>query len=260
MFVHNIDPVLLNLGPLEIRYYGIIYVLGFIILYLFVNHLVKKNNIKLTKDQVIDYIFWIAVGIVVGARLFYTIVYNPLYYLPRIWEILYIWQGGLSFHGGLIGAIIAVIIFCRRHMLDLLEMADITIIPVALALSLGRIANFLNGELVGIPSDLPWCVVFPNVDDICRHPSQIYASIKDMVLFIILWSVKDIKSISKRPGTLFGLFITLYAMFRFVVGFFRAPDPQLGYLLFGLTMGQLLNIIMFIIGIAWLYYINKYSR
>jgi phosphatidylglycerol:prolipoprotein diacylglycerol transferase len=251
MFIHNIDPVLFSIGPLEIRYYGIIYLLGFFLAYIILRWLAPKK-LGISKEKVLDYIFWIAIGIIVGARLFYVFIYNPSYYLLRLWEALYIWQGGLSFHGGLIGGIIAAVIFCKKNKISLFRMADLTALPLAFALSLGRIANFLNAELVGRPSSLPWCVKFPTAEG-CRHPSQIYASLKDLFIFSLLFFLRDKKM---KDGTLFSIFLLLYGSLRFIVGFFRAPDPQISYI-FNLTMGQWLSILTFIAGAALYISINK---
>ncbi|MFT4304233.1 MAG: prolipoprotein diacylglyceryl transferase [Candidatus Woesearchaeota archaeon] len=256
MFTHNINPILFELGPLQIRYYGLLYLLGFVIGYFLIKHMISKRKLNLSNDEVLDYIFWIALGTIIGARLFYTLVYNPSYYLSNLTEILYIWQGGLSFHGGFIGACVAVYLFCKKNKLNLLEMADITILPLALALSLGRIANFINAELIGTVTNVSWCVIFPG-EEVCRHPSQLYASFKNIIIFIFLWSIKDLKKIKEKPGLIFGLFILLYSFFRFIVEFYRSPDIQLGYLILNLTMGQLLSIVMFILSLAWIIHISK---
>ena len=252
MFIHNIDPAILHLGPLEIRYYGLIYIIGFTLAYFIMQ---KTSKIKgFDKDAILDYLFYIAVGAIIGARLFYVIIYNPMYFIPRIWESLFIWQGGLSFHGGLIGALISGVIFAKKRKIDLLKLMDITVIPLALGLMLGRIGNFINGELVGRVTDVSWCFRFPNHDG-CRHPFQLYESVKNLVIFFILWHLNT-KNLKK--GTLFGVFLVMYSTLRFFIEFVREPDVQIGYL-YGLTMGQILNIIMFIAGIIWLYFVNKRS-
>src|SRR3989338_5485905 len=160
MFYNNINPALFHIGPFEIRYYGIIYALGFILAYFFVYHLAKKRNLNLTKDDVADLIFYLIIGTVAGARLFEIIFYEPAYYLANPLEMPAIWHGGLSFHGGLVGAILAAVLFCKKKKVHFYDLADIVVIPLAFALFLGRIANFINGEIVGRVTNLPWCVKF----------------------------------------------------------------------------------------------------
>lgn len=252
MFYNNIDPTLLKLGPFEIRYYGIIFVLGFVIAYFFINYLVKQRKLELKKDDILDLLFYLIIGTVIGARLFEIIFYNPIYYLKNPFEIIAIWHGGLSFHGGLVGAIIAAYSYCKKKKINFYDLADIAVIPLAFALFLGRIANFINGELVGRITNIPWCVKFKDYEG-CRHPSQLYESFKNLVIFSILWFIKDKKL---KKGTLFWSFILTYSSIRFFIEFLRAPDEQIGFIL-GLTMGQWLNIVMFIIGIYFFIKINK---
>lgn len=252
MFYNNINPTLLRLGPFEIRYYGIIFVLGFILAYFFIKYLAKQRNLSLKKDDILDLLFYLIIGTIIGARIFAILFYNLKYYLANPFEMLAIWHGGLSFHGGLVGAVIAAYIYCRKKNISFYDLADIVVIPLALGLFLGRIANFINGELVGRITDLPWCVKFKNYDG-CRHPSQLYESFKNLIIFSILWFVKD-KRLKK--GILFWSFIIMYSTFRFFIEFVRAPDPQIGFIL-GLTMGQWLNIVMLIIGLFFFIKINK---
>jgi phosphatidylglycerol---prolipoprotein diacylglyceryl transferase len=254
MFINNIDPALIRIGSLQIRYYGLMYLIGFTLAYFFLSKLAAKHKIPLQKEQVLDYLLYLAAGAIIGARVFYVIVYNPLYFFQfqNFWKIGLFWTGGLSFHGGLIGASIAGIIFCRKYNLDTLRVADITALPLALALFFGRIGNFLNSELVGRVTDVPWCVKFRNYAG-CRHPSQLYEALKNMVIFAFLWVLKDAKL---KKGTLFGIFITMYSALRFVIEFFRQADSQLGYF-YGFTMGQIINTGMFIFGILFLYWVNK---
>ena len=190
MFIHNIDPVLLRFGPFEIRYYGLFFVLGFVIAYFMLNYLAKRKKIGLTKDDVADYLLYIIIGTVLGARIFYVFAYNFPFYLQNPFEIIAIWHGGLSFHGGFIGAVIASLLFCRKKKIDFYTIADITVIPLALGLALGRLGNFTNGELYGRITDVPWAVQFPSADGF-RHPSQIYEALKNLMIFFTLWSIKD---------------------------------------------------------------------
>jgi len=252
MFYNNIDPTLLRLGPLEIRYYGIIYALGFVLAYFFITYLARQRELKLTKEDILDLLFYLLIGTVIGARLFEIIIYNPSYYIKNPLNTIAIWHGGLSFHGGLVGAIIAALIYCKKKKVQFYDLADIVVIPLAFGLFMGRIANFINGELVGRITDLPWCVKFKHYES-CRHPSQLYESLKNLFIFSTLWLIKDKKL---KKGTLFWTFIIMYSTLRFAIEFVRAPDPQIGFIL-GLTMGQWLNIVMFMIGIYFFVRINK---
>ena len=252
MFYNNINPTLLEIGPFEIRYYGIIYALSFILAFFFINYLARKRELKLTKEGIWDLLFYLIIGTVIGARIFEIMLYNPAYYLKNPLETIAIWHGGLSFHGGLVGAAIAGYLYSKKKKINFYDIADIVVIPLAFGLFLGRIANFINGELVGRITDLPWCVKFKNYEG-CRHPSQLYESFKNLVIFSVLWFIKD-KQLKK--GLMFWSFVLMYSVLRFFVEFFRAPDPQIGFIL-GLTMGQWLNIVMFAIGIYFFIRINK---
>jgi len=249
MFIHNIDPVLLSIGPFQIRYYGLFFVLAFVIAYFLLIHLAKRKELDLTKDDIADFILYVIVGSILGARIFYVLVYNLPFYLNNPFEIIAVWHGGLAFHGGIIGAAIAGIYFTKRKKIDFYDLADIVVIPLALGLALGRLGNFINGELYGHITTVPWSVKFPDAEGF-RHPSQIYASFKDLLIFFTLWVVKD-KNLPK--GFMFWSFVVMYSTLRFIVGFFRAPDPQLGFILGPLTMGQILNIIMFLVGVFFIY-------
>jgi|TARA_B100001971_G_C18135536_1_gene507368 phosphatidylglycerol:prolipoprotein diacylglycerol transferase len=256
MFYHNINPVLLKLGPFEIRYYGLFFVLGFVIAYFMLNYLAKKKKIELTKDDVSDYLLYLIIGTVAGARIFYVLIYNLKFYLANPLQIFAVWQGGLSFHGGLIGAVLAVIIFTKKRKFDFYELADLTVIPLALGLALGRIGNFTNGELFGRITNVPWAFKFSDAEGF-RHPSQIYASLKNLLNFAVLWNLKNFKL---PKGFLFWFFVTFYAFLRFIVEFFRQPDPQLGFFFGFLSMGQILSIIMFPIGLYFLFRIYNNSK
>jgi len=253
MFIHNIDPVLLSIGPFEIRYYGLFFVLGFVIAYFLLNYLVKRKHIELTKDDVADFLLYLIVGTVLGARIIYVFVYNLPFYLQNPVQMIAIWNGGLSFHGGLIGAAIAGFYFCKKKNISFYTLADIAVIPLALGLALGRLGNFTNGELYGRITDVPWSMKFRDAEGF-RHPSQLYESAKNLVIFFTLWIIKD------RPfpkGFMFWLFVIMYSVLRFTVEFFRQPDPQLGFVIGVLTMGQILSIISLLIGIFFMYRINK---
>src|SRR3989344_886746 len=192
MFFHNINPVLIELDPFQVRYYGLFYALGFVIAYFLISYLAKRKELSITKDDVSDLLVYNVIGVVVGARLVYVIFYNLSFYIQNPFEIIAVWHGGLSFHGGLIGAIVATFLFCRRKKIEFYDIVDIAVIPVALALALGRIGNFINAELYGRITDVSWCIDYSKnkfaegLPSGCRHPSQIYESIKNLTIFAIL--------------------------------------------------------------------------
>ncbi len=260
MFYHNINPALLELGPLQIRYYGLFYALGFVIAYFLIPYLAKIKGLSITKDDAADFLIYEIIGIVAGARLVYVFVYNPLFYFQNPFESIAVWHGGLSFHGGLIGAVLAAYLFCRKKKINFYELADIVVIPVALALALGRLGNFANAELYGRITNVSWCIDYSknqfiqNLPSGCRHPAQIYASIKDLVIFAVLWRIKD-KKLPK--GFMFWSFVALYGLLRTIVEFFRQPDEQVGFIFSYFTMGQLLSFPLFLLGVYMLYRLNK---
>lgn len=260
MFFQNINPVLLEIGPFQIRYYGLFYALGFVIAYFLISYLAKKRELNLTKDDVADLLLYEIIGVVLGARLVYVLVYNPLFYLQNPFEIIAVWHGGLSFHGGLLGAIVAGYLYCKKKKIEFYDLADIAVIPVALALALGRIGNFMNAELYGRITNIPWCIDYSknqfvqNLPSGCRHPSQIYASIKNLTIFAILWFIKD-KKLPK--GFMFWSFVALYGFFRTTIEFFRAPDEQIGFIFNYFTMGQLLSFPLFLLGVYMLYRLKR---
>ncbi len=252
MFIHNINPVLFSIGPFEMRYYGLIFVLGLIIAYFLFAYLARRKKIKLSENDIANLFLYGIIGIILGSRIFYVVVYNLPYYLANPFEIIAVWHGGLSFHGGLIGAILAIAYFCKKRKIDFYEITDIAVIPLALGLALGRIGNFINGELYGRITGVPWAVKFPDEPGF-RHPSQIYESLKNFFIFFTLWLIKD-KKLPK--GFLSWLFVVMYSALRFIIEFFRMPDEQIGFII-GLTMGQILSIIMFFIGLWFMYRVYK---
>jgi len=256
MFIHNINPVLVSLGPFQIRYYGLFFVLGFVFAYFIINHLAKKKHLELSKDDVADYLLYLIIGIILGARIFYVFVYNLQFYLSNPLQIIAVWNGGLSFHGAIIGGVIAGYYFCKKKNISFYQMADLTVIPLALGLALGRLGNFTNGELYGRVTDVSWSFKFRDAEGF-RHPSQLYESAKNLIIFFTLWIIKD----KKLPqGFMFWLFVIMYSALRFTVEFFRQPDPQLGFIIGFLTMGQILSIIMFVIGLVFMYKITHRSQ
>lgn len=246
----DIDPVALSIGPLAIRWYGLMYLVGFLGGALLGVWRAKQPGSGWTPQMVWDLLFYIALGVVIGGRLGYTLFYQFGYFLERPWEIFYLWSGGMSFHGGVIGVLVAMVLFARRSDKSLFEIGDFAVPLMPLGLGAGRIANFINQELWGRVTDVPWGVVFPAAGAMPRHPSQLYeALLEGLVLFVVLWIYS---SRPRKPGAVAGLFLVGYAVSRIFVEFFREPDAHLGAIAFNwLTMGQLLSIPMLLVGL-WL--------
>ncbi|MBF0458862.1 MAG: prolipoprotein diacylglyceryl transferase [Nitrospirae bacterium] len=247
----EIRPYLFKLGPVQIRWYGLMYLIGFVGSFLLVKYQMKRRRIEFKSEDLENLYLFIITGLILGARLGYALFYNFAYYLSNPLEAFAVWHGGMSFHGGLIGAITGGVIFCRRKKIDFLMLCDMVSVTVPLGLGLGRLGNFINAELFGRVTDVPWAMVFPGGGPLPRHPSQLYEfSLEGVVLFAIMWFIKD--KLSTHRGALTSVFIILYGVFRITVEFFREPDPQLGMLAGLLTMGQLLSSIMIIAGAAGL--------
>ena len=247
MFINNFDPVAIQFFSIEIRWYSLAYIGGIIIGWILSKRIfISDENIKRNFD---DFISFLIIGIIIGGRLGYVIFYNYNYYSENLLEILKVWQGGMSFHGGLIGVIIVSICFAKKYNQDPYHYLDIVSYVAPIGIFFGRIANFINSELYGIETNLPWAVKFIKVDDLFRHPSQLYeAFFEGLILFIILILFKN-KKFSKLPGFISGVFLIFYSFFRFVIEFVRVPDEQLGYLFLNYTMGQIISFIFFFIGI-----------
>ena len=252
----HIDPVFLRLGPLEFRWYGLMYICGFLAAYFIIAAGVKRKGLPLIKDDVADLIFTVALGVILGGRLGYILFYNLAFYLAHPAKLFAVWEGGMSFHGGLIGATLAGLYFIRKHKLRFYALADIGFLAAPVGLGLGRIGNFINGELYGRVTDLPWGMVFPGGGNLPRHPSQLYeACLEGPVMFLVLFAISRK---AKGEGVVFWAFIALYGLFRFLVEFAREPDAQLGFLFGGLSMGQLLSLPMLLLGAAMM--IRCYRR
>ena len=244
----EIDPVIVRIGPLALRWYGLMYVVGFVSSYLLVVYQVKKSKLGIKRTDMDDLFFYLILGLIVGARLGYVLFYNLRFYLDNPAEALILWHGGMSFHGGLIGAAIAGYIVVRKRHLDFLPIADIIIPTCPIGLGFGRLGNFINGELFGKPSHVPWAMVFPQGGPMARHPSQLYeAFLEGLVMFVVLWIYKDRK---KRDGDVLALFLVLYGCFRIFCELFREPDVQIGYIFGILSMGQVLSLLMIAFGLA----------
>jgi len=245
----DIDPIAIHLGPIAIHWYAISYLAAFGMAWYLGNRMADRPGSAFTREQVADFVFYGALGVLLGGRLGYVLFYKPLYFLQHPHEIVYLWNGGMSFHGGMLGVVIALWLYARHIGSKLLQVTDFIGPMVPLGLGFGRIANFINQELWGRVSDVPWAMVFRTGGPYPRHPSQLYeAFLEGLVLFTILWLY------SKKPrpaGSLTGLGIACYGAFRIFVEFFRQPDVHLGYLAFGwLTMGHILSIPMVLFGIS----------
>jgi phosphatidylglycerol:prolipoprotein diacylglycerol transferase len=250
------DPIALSIGPIAIRWYALAYIGGIVLGWIYARSLVKNARLwggpaPITLVQLDDFILWVTIGIIVGGRTGYVLFYNPVFFMQHPAEILELWKGGMSFHGGFMGCVIAVMWFARKNGIPILSLGDITTAVGPIGLFLGRIANFINSELWGRPADpdLPWAMIFPTGGPVPRHPSQLYeAGLEGILLFTVLAVMIRFGAL-KRPGLILGSFITLYACARITGEHFREPDPQLGFLWGGLTMGTLLSLPMVIAGI-----------
>ena len=255
MFINNFDPVAFQIMSFEIRWYSLAYIAGIIIGWLLCKKVfIRKSDINEKFD---DYITYLVIGIIIGGRLGYIIFYNFSYYINNFFDIFKVWEGGMSFHGGLIGIIVASILFSKKNNQDSFLYMDLVSLVAPIGIFFGRLANFINSELYGTPTDIPWAVTFIQVDNLSRHPSQLYEAILEgIILFIILMCFKN-KDYLKKPGLISGLFLIFYSIFRFFIEFVRVPDEQLGYLIFELSMGQIISLIFFVIGIILFYLKNE---
>ncbi|GKT07914.1 prolipoprotein diacylglyceryl transferase [Desulforhabdus sp. TSK] len=253
----NIDPNLISIGPIHVRWYGVMYVLGFLAAYLLIQKQERAREIGLVGVVAQDLIFYLAIGLIVGARLGYVLFYqynNYAAYLKNPVEIIATWHGGMSFHGGLLGAALAGWIFCRRRKLPFPAVADSVFVTVPIGLGLGRLGNFINGELWGRTTNVPWAMIFPDGGPLPRHPSQLYESLGEgLLLFILLWRLRQRRF---RDGMMVVFFLVFYGIIRFIIEFFREPDVQLGFLATFFTMGQLLCLAMILAGIL-LYFLLR---
>ncbi len=250
----QIDPVLVSIGPISIHWYAVAYLLGFVLGIWRCKILATRFAMGPKPIDYDDFLTWAVIGTILGGRIGYVFFYNAPYFLEHPVEAFHIWNGGMSFHGGMLGVILSTILFARLRKIPFLSFTDILSCATPIGLFFGRIANFVNGELFGRHTDVPWGVVFPYGGDSPRHPSQLYeALLEGALLFIILFVLSRNKKFGQIPGFLSGVFLTLYSLFRFGVEFFREPDPQLGFLFAGATMGQMLSIPMFLGGLYLLY-------
>jgi phosphatidylglycerol:prolipoprotein diacylglycerol transferase len=251
------DPVLVQFGPVAIRWYALAYIVGILAGWLYVRGLIRNAKLwggsaPLTIVDYDDFVLWVTFGIILGGRIGYVLFYNPVFFVQHPGEIAQLWKGGMSFHGGFLGCVIAVIAFARRRGIPWRSLGDLTCAAAPIGLFLGRLANFVNGELWGRTSDVPWAMVFPNGGPLPRHPSQLYeAGLEGIVLFVLL-AVLTRRGALRRPGMIIGVFALGYGLARAFSELFREPDVQLGFLWGGLTMGMLLSVPLMLAGIAFI--------
>ena len=255
MFINNFDPVAFNFFSLEIRWYSLSYIFGIIIAWVYCKKfLIKDKKILLLFDDLISYLI---IGLIVGGRLGYVFIYNFDYYSKNLTETLMIWNGGMSFHGGLIGVIIATYIFSKKNKINTFSFLDLISMSAPIGIFLGRISNYINSELYGRKTDFFWGVKFEKVDDIFRHPSQIYEAIFEGIILFLLLNYLFKKYLYKTPGLISAIFLIFYSTFRFFIEYTREPDIQIGYILYNLTLGQMLSLLFLIFGIFLFYKKNE---
>ena len=253
----HVDPIAIAIGPLAIRWYALSYIVGILGGWLYARALIRRPALwggkpPLTVSDYDDFVLWVTLGIVLGGRLGYVLFYNPAYFAAHPGDILQLWKGGMSFHGGFLGCVAAVVLFARVRGISFLSLGDITCAVGPIGLFFGRLANFINGELWGRPSDVPWAMVFPSGGPTPRHPSQLYeAALEGLVLLIILFVLIRLGAL-RRPGLIIGAFAVGYAIARSICELFREPDAQIGYLWGGLTMGMLLSVPLLLAGLVFI--------
>jgi len=242
----NIDPVIFGVGPLKVRWYGLMYILGFAASYFLARAQIRARKLAALNRHFEDLNFTLVLSLILGGRLGYVLIYNLPYYLRHPAEIPATWQGGMSFHGAMIGVILGGAWFCKKNNIDFWQAADIYVVTVPIGLGLGRVGNFINGELFGRVTDVPWAMVFPGGGPLPRHPSQLYEFfLEGVVLFAVLWRLRNRPW---PPGSMLACFLVLYGFARTVVELFRQPDAQIGFLFAGMTMGQCLSLLMIAAG------------
>ena len=253
MFINNFNPVAIEIFSLEIRWYSLAYITGILLGWFLAKKIFLKDSVNNRFD---DYVTYVIIGLILGGRLGYVLFYNFYYYLNNFFDIFKVWQGGMSFHGGVIGIIIASFIFSKKNNDNVFEYLDIIALVSPVGIFFGRIANFINSELYGHETSVPWAVQFIQIDNLYRHPSQLYEAILEGIFLFIIMIFFWNKNTSKTPGKLSAIFLIFYSFFRYFVEYFRVPDDQLGYLILNLPMGQLISFIFFIIGLS-LYYLKN---
>ena len=258
MFIHNFDPVFIDLGFLSIRWYSLAYIFGIFLGVYWGKYLIKKNfsEANLSDQHLEDYVVWAVLGIIFGGRLGYVFFYDFSFYLSNLAEIPKVWNGGMSFHGGLIGIVISSFVFSKKNKISFWSLTDVLACISPIGIFLGRISNFINGELVGKPTDVSWSFIFPKYDQIARHPSQLYeALLEGLLLFFIMNTL--VGRLSEKNGYLSIIFLMSYSFFRIIAEIFREPDQHLGYLYFGLSMGTLLSLLTIFFGSFFIIWKSK---
>jgi phosphatidylglycerol:prolipoprotein diacylglycerol transferase len=258
------DPVLLQLGPFAIRWYALAYIFGILIGWAYARLLIRSTKLwgrkaPMTVTDFDDFVLWVTIGIILGGRIGYVLFYNLPYFIEHPIEIVQLWNGGMSFHGGFIGCVLAVLLFGYTRGISVLSLGDITCAVGPIGLFLGRLANFINGELWGRPTDVPWAMIFPSGGPIPRHPSQLYEAALEGLLLLAVLALLVRGGALKRPGLIIGSFAVGYALARTFCEFFREPDAQLGFLWGEATMGQLLSVPLFLAGLCFIVYALKHA-
>ena len=253
------DPVLVHIGPFALRWYALAYITGILLGWLYARAIIRAERLwggpaPMTVADYDDFVLWATLGVILGGRIGYVLFYNPAHFAANPIEIVQLWKGGMSFHGGFIGVVLAVALFARRRRIPFLSLADVSCAVYPIGHFLGRIANFINGELWGRVSDVPWAMVFPGGGPLPRHPSQLYQAVFEglLLLLVLAWLVRQ--GALKRPGLVTGAFALGYGLLRCFCELFREPDAQLGFLWGGLTMGMLLSVPLMLAGIAFIAY------
>ncbi|MCH2549109.1 MAG: prolipoprotein diacylglyceryl transferase [Alphaproteobacteria bacterium] len=250
----NIDPVAITLGSIAIRWYSLAYIFGLLAGYWYINQLIKRPPPVLTQNQLSKFFSWVIVAVICGGRLGYVIFYQGSYYIEHPIKVFYLWEGGMSFHGGIIGVIIAVWVFSRQHKVKLLGLSDLLACAAPIGIFFGRLANFINGELYGRVSEVPWAIVFPAGGEQPRHPSQLYeAVLEGFILYFILLILISFTNIRYKTGLVTGVFLSGYGLARIIVEQYREPDIQLGFFIFQTTMGQWLSVPLLLLGLYLTY-------
>lgn len=259
----DVDPIIFQIGPFALRWYALAYIAGLMIGYRYMARMAVNASLwpqqpPVSRENIDDLLLWVTLGVILGGRLGYVLFYNPSYYIAHPGQILAVWSGGMSFHGGAAGVIIALLLFARRKNLPALALGDMTAAAVPIGLLFGRLANFINSELWGRPTDVAWGVVFPTGGPLPRHPSQLYeAGLEGLLAFIVITIFVWRRQAFARPGLATGLFVLIYGASRMFVELFRQPDAHIGFLSGGLTMGQALSIPMVIAGLGFIVYAQR---
>ncbi len=257
MFINNFDPVAFQVFSIEIRWYSLSYIFGLIFGWIYCQKFLIKEQLE--KEIFENYITYLIIGLIVGGRIGYVLIYNPSYYINNFIEIFMIWNGGMSFHGGVVGIILSTIFYCKKNNQKTLYFLDLVALSAPVGIFLGRISNFINSELYGRETDVFWSVKFILIDSLNRHPSQIYEAIfEGIILFIILNILY--RRLKNHSGLISALFLILYSFFRFFIEYFREPDSHLGLVYINLSLGQLACIITFILGLTLFYYLKNAER